>query len=71
MICTNSFSSNKLIQDKNTTYIIRFLLQICQVYFTKPISIHMLSCTGTIVLIKTVIVVRFAIHNAHCPFTVK
>jgi len=59
---------------KNTTYIIRFLLQICQVYFsdfTKQMSTDMLCSTGTIVLTKTVITVRFAIHNACYPFTIK
>ena len=48
---------------KNTTYIIRFVLQICQVYFSdfiKPISADMLRCTGTVVLRKTAAIVKFA-----------
>ena len=54
-ISTNSLCCNKLIQDKDTTYIIRFLLQICQVYFsdfTKPVSTDTFCCIGTRILKK-------------------
>jgi len=52
------------------TYIIKFLLQICQVYFsdfTKPISTDKFHCTETIILIKkTAANIKNAIHSV--PF---
>ena len=39
---------------KYTTYIVRFLLQICQVFlFAFTFTTDTLCCTGTIILIKT------------------
>jgi len=56
MICTNYFVKINWYRTKNTTYVIRFLLQICQVYFsdfTKPIFTDRFRCSGTKILIKS------------------
>jgi len=59
---------------KYTTYINRFLLQICQVNFsdfTKPISTDTLGCTGIKILTKkAVATAKFAMSNGQHPLTV-